>query len=587
MRHLARFAIAALLALSAPAAGVAATRVGVTSAVNPNATGRVPALETRVLHVGLDTFADERITTGPSGQVQLLFLDGASLSVGPGAEITIDRFVYDARGRLGELKLAATRGVLRFVGGAISKASTVEIVTPNASVGIRGGIVLVNVQPGTPLVATFLYGARMTVSAAGETQTVSRPGYSVTVAPGQAPSAPAPLPASELKAQLASLHGAKPADRPSGVEAIQDAALVRANVPAATGSTLRAAPLAAVSMVNSKATERAQQTAALIVQHASHQARLSVEFNRFLSILDYLDGDLRALPRVNSNGIFDTRPLFGYVGGVMDTVSSSGQASAASITPGSQAVLFLDAAHYRVVGDFFVSTADCCFDFAFGGEGRDNRGRSIFLAQNILAARNSASNPSVFAAPGSSRVRLGARAVMVSADALKTAVPGATPCECRFMTWGFWVGTYQQPNGRVDAINLGSWVVGRLPDLFEVPQSGVATYSGQAVGNVVTPGGAHYLAGGSYQLAWDFARRAGSTTIANFDGLTLQGTGASANGRDYAGTLSGRAAGSSFNGSLAGSFFKSARDAVAGTGGNFAFASATGYRAGGTFLARR
>src|SRR5271168_628194 len=132
----------------------AATRVGVTSAVNPDASGRPPGLETRVLRVGIDNFADERITTGAAGQVQLLFLDGSSLSIGPNAEIAIDRFAYDEHSRLGELRLGAARGVLRFVGGSISKTSTVDIATPTATVGIRGGIVLLDVQPDKPLIAS-------------------------------------------------------------------------------------------------------------------------------------------------------------------------------------------------------------------------------------------------------------------------------------------------------------------------------------------------------------------------------------------------------------------------------------------------
>ena len=140
-----------LCALLAPAAAGAATRIGVTSAVNPDASRQPPGLDTRVLRVGIDNFADERITTGGAGQVQLLFLDGSSLSIGPNAEVAIDRFAYDEHSRLGELKLVATSGVLRFVGGSISKTSTVDITTPAGTVGIRGGIVLVDVQPDKAL----------------------------------------------------------------------------------------------------------------------------------------------------------------------------------------------------------------------------------------------------------------------------------------------------------------------------------------------------------------------------------------------------------------------------------------------------
>ena len=578
----------ALWALGPAMPSTAATKVGVTAAVNPDAAGLVPGLETRILRVGVDNFADERVTTGPSGQTQLVFLDGASLSVGPNAAVTIDHFVYDPAGRLGTLALSATQGVMRFVGGAISKTSTVEITTPVATVGVRGGIALIDLQPGAPLVATMLYGERLSVTAEGVTQTVLRPGYSVTVAPGQPPSDPQPLTASALRGQLAALQGAKPTAT-SGGEPLQDAALARSAISTATGSAVPAVQLAASVTVPSKPTESVEQVAFEIVEHAARLQREGVNFNRFLSIYDYLDSNFFPLPLVNSNHVFGFQSLSGYVGGVIGFMRADGTTGFSTIQPGSSAFIALEGQRNRVVGDFFVDTGTCCFDFSFGGNGPDNRFRSLYLAQNVFAARNSVSDPSTFTnvSAGTPAVGLASRAVMVSADALNIVVPGATPCECRFMTWGWWVGSYQFPSGRIEAVNLGSWVVGHLPQLNELPLSGTVNYAGQAVGNVVAPNGAAYLAGGSYLLSWNFATRSGTSTIANFDGLTLQGASSSTNGRDYTGSLAGSVGGTSFTGSLAGSFYKSSVDAVAGTGGNFAFASAAGYRAGGTFIARR
>ncbi|HUA54982.1 MAG TPA: FecR domain-containing protein [Candidatus Sulfotelmatobacter sp.] len=581
-------AAATLLALGLGGPSVAATRVGVTSAVNPDAVGLVPGLDTRILRVGVDNFADERITTGPSGQAQLLFLDGASLSVGADAEVKIDRFVYDPAGRLGTLALTATSGVMRFVGGAISKSSAVEIATPVATVGIRGGIALVDLKPGEPLVATMLYGARLSVTAGGVTQTVLRPGYSVTVTPGQPPSAPAPLSLAALKAELGALQGAKSTGAASG-EPLQDAALARSAVSSATGSTEAADVLAASVTIAPKATETTDQAASEIVEHAARLQREAFNFGRFLSIYDYLDSNFLDLPLVNSNRIFGFQSLSGYVGGIIGFTRSDGTTGFSTIQAGSSAVIDLESVRDRVVGDFFVNTGRCCFDFAFGGNGPVNLDRSLYLAQNIFAARNSVTNTSTFTnqQAGTPAVALTSRAVMVSADALDIVVPGATPCACRFMTWGWWVGSYQFASGRVEAVNLGSWVVGHLPQLYELPQSGSATYVGQAVGNVVTPSGAQYLAGGTYQLSWNFASHAGTSTIANFDGVTLQGASSSTNGRDYTANLAGSAGGTSFTGSLAGSFYKGGDDPVLGTGGNFAFSSPAGYRAGGTFIARR
>src|SRR6516164_7425328 len=93
----------AVLTLLAGVAAQADNKVGVTAAVNPQAIGQPPTEPERVLLVGTDNFANEKITTGPEGQVQLLFVDGSSVSVGPNANLTIDQFVYDPNTKKGKL----------------------------------------------------------------------------------------------------------------------------------------------------------------------------------------------------------------------------------------------------------------------------------------------------------------------------------------------------------------------------------------------------------------------------------------------------------------------------------------------------
>src|SRR5579863_940457 len=92
------------IALTTLLAGVAAqadNKVGVTAAVNPQAIGQPPSEPERVLLVGTDNYANEKITTGPAGQVQLLFVDGTSISVGSDADLTIDQYVYDPSTKVG------------------------------------------------------------------------------------------------------------------------------------------------------------------------------------------------------------------------------------------------------------------------------------------------------------------------------------------------------------------------------------------------------------------------------------------------------------------------------------------------------
>src|ERR1700761_5190860 len=138
-------AFAALLAgaLTLPSSGSAlaqASRVGVTSATNGDPLGKPPTGNERVLRIGIDVQANEVVTTHDNDRAHLVFLDGTSLTVGPNAQLTIDKFVYDPNTKTGDLAMTATAGVFRLVGGKISKTNTVTINTPSGTIGIRGGI---------------------------------------------------------------------------------------------------------------------------------------------------------------------------------------------------------------------------------------------------------------------------------------------------------------------------------------------------------------------------------------------------------------------------------------------------------------
>ncbi|HTV45656.1 MAG TPA: FecR family protein [Stellaceae bacterium] len=212
------------LVLSGPAA-FAQQRVGVDAAVNPAAMGTPPGGAVRQLVVGQDVVFNERIATTAAGQAQILFVDESSLSVGPNANMVIDRFVYDPHTGTGQLAASLTRGVFRFVGGKLSKHdNAVTMYTPTATIGIRGGVMLVQVgaecaasavsSAGCPaLRVIFVYGDGVTITGSdGTSQTITRPGFEVTVArPGAAPSAPGPAPAATTAELLTQLDG-----RPGG-----------------------------------------------------------------------------------------------------------------------------------------------------------------------------------------------------------------------------------------------------------------------------------------------------------------------------------------------------------------------------------
>lgn len=184
-------------------------RVGVAGAVNPATTGIEPGGGGgQILQIGNDISFHERIVTDTGGQTQILFLDHSAMTVGPNADLTIDEFVYNPETGTGKLAMSATVGVFRYVGGKISKDGNVSIKTPIATIGVRGGIAYINVEQSGRTQATLGFGAQLTVTGiSGATQTISKPGYAVTVevpTQGTAASA-APPPSAPAKAPAASL----------------------------------------------------------------------------------------------------------------------------------------------------------------------------------------------------------------------------------------------------------------------------------------------------------------------------------------------------------------------------------------------
>jgi len=179
---------------TALAAGPAWARVGVTSVTDGDPLGQPPTQPERVLRIGIDVQANERITTRGTDRAHVVFLDGTALTIGPNSVLVIDKYVYDPDRKAGDIALNVTRGTFRFVGGAISKNNEVTIKTPSATIGIRGGIVTFSVSDSGATTANFLYGDSMRVTALGSTQTATRGGSEITVPVGAPPTPPTLIP---------------------------------------------------------------------------------------------------------------------------------------------------------------------------------------------------------------------------------------------------------------------------------------------------------------------------------------------------------------------------------------------------------
>ena len=189
----------ALAALAVAAfAGPAIAKVGVASVVNGEPLSKPPQDAQRVLHIGNEMLADETVSTKDRDRAHLVFLDGSTLTIGPNSSVVIDKFVFDPAKQNGTLNISAGRGVLRYVGGAISKNSEVTIKTPSATVGIRGGIATVAIEPSGATRANFLFGGSLSITSQGVTHTTTQPSTQVAALTGMPPTPPAPIPPGTL-----------------------------------------------------------------------------------------------------------------------------------------------------------------------------------------------------------------------------------------------------------------------------------------------------------------------------------------------------------------------------------------------------
>jgi hypothetical protein len=185
-------------------------RVGVNAAVNADATGTPPNGAARRLVIGENVVFNERIQTTTAGQTQVLFLDQSTMTVGPNSDVTIDQFVFNPAAGTGTMALTASKGVLRLIGGALTKqAAPLSVRTTIATIALRGGVMVADVHEGNSLDVVFLFGKELTVTGRnGVSQTITQPGFAISVpGAGASPSQPFRAPPGVLAGMLSRLDG--------------------------------------------------------------------------------------------------------------------------------------------------------------------------------------------------------------------------------------------------------------------------------------------------------------------------------------------------------------------------------------------
>jgi hypothetical protein len=140
----------------AVASNVQAASIGVTRQAEQVVSGTLNG-QKRTIVTATEVFENERLTANAQGNAQIELKDGTKIVVGPNANVVLDNFVYKADNTIGSLTVRATKGAFRFISGRSGHAAY-KVVTPYATIGIRGTAFDVTVQKGGTYVA-LLQGA--------------------------------------------------------------------------------------------------------------------------------------------------------------------------------------------------------------------------------------------------------------------------------------------------------------------------------------------------------------------------------------------------------------------------------------------
>ncbi|BCP52727.1 hypothetical protein K32_13440 [Kaistia sp. 32K] len=171
-------AAALLVALSATAASAAETLIGRAGAVHNKVEGVVRGTA-RPLAVRDPLIQNQQVRTGRDATAQLLFLDETSLNVGPGSDITLDRFVYDPGSARNDIALRATKGIFRFVSGS-SDPRSYHLKTPVATIGVRGTIYDTIVGPNESVIV-LVEGKLVVTLPGGRVVHLDKPGKTIRI----------------------------------------------------------------------------------------------------------------------------------------------------------------------------------------------------------------------------------------------------------------------------------------------------------------------------------------------------------------------------------------------------------------------
>jgi hypothetical protein len=137
---------AAALAVFAATGSAFAENVGRTSAIVPSATQQSGPGAPTNLSLNDAVLRNATLQTAKGGALEVTFADNSKLSMGENSEAVVDEFTYAGPGSPSSQSMKMTKGLFRFVSGAVQK-DKVKLETPAVTIGIRGTILRVK-SPG-------------------------------------------------------------------------------------------------------------------------------------------------------------------------------------------------------------------------------------------------------------------------------------------------------------------------------------------------------------------------------------------------------------------------------------------------------
>lgn len=104
--------------------------------------------ETKDAVAGMEIKMGDVLKTGNDGSVGLIFSDDTIISMGPRTELAVEDYLFEPlEGKLAFIA-RILRGTVSFLSGQIAKLSpgSVKLITPAATIGVRGTHVLIKVD---------------------------------------------------------------------------------------------------------------------------------------------------------------------------------------------------------------------------------------------------------------------------------------------------------------------------------------------------------------------------------------------------------------------------------------------------------